>query len=83
MVHPFLGFTLSEIKFNLQEDEVAGIIEVPLPLLLDDSIIVNKTLQTSYAKMIDIPAFQIHEHSVWGATAMILSELKDMLKLVL
>jgi 8-oxo-dGTP pyrophosphatase MutT (NUDIX family) len=83
LVHPFLGFSESEIQFVLQEDEVAGIIETPLHILLDDTIITNKILETSYSKSIDIPAFQIYEHTVWGATAMMLSELKDMLKMVL
>lgn len=83
LVHPFLGVSTSELEFTLQEDEVAGIIELPLSLLLDDAIIVNKTLNTSYAKSIEVPVFQIEEHSVWGATAMMLSELKDALKMVL
>lgn len=83
LVHPFLGFSEHEIQFELQEDEVAGIIETPLAILLDDTIITNKIIETSYSKSIDIPAFQIYEHTVWGATAMMLSELKDMLKMVL
>ena len=83
LVHPFLGFSEHEIQFVLQEEEVAGIIETPLAILLDDTIITHKTIETSYSKSIDIPAFQIYEHTVWGATAMMLSELKDMLKMVL
>ena len=83
LVHPFLGFSTTEISFSLQEEEVAGIIETPLHMLLNDTSLTLKSIDTSYAKMIDIPAFQIYEHTVWGATAMMLSELKDMLKLVL
>ncbi len=83
LVHPFLGYSEQEIQFSLQEEEVAGIIETPLHVLLDDTIITSKVLETSYAKSMEIPAFQIYEHTVWGATAMMLSELKDMLKMVL
>jgi 8-oxo-dGTP pyrophosphatase MutT (NUDIX family) len=83
LVHPFLGVSSTELEFTLQEDEVAGIVEMPLSLLLDDSIIVLKKLETSYAKSIEVPVFQIGEHSVWGATAMMLSELKDALKMIL
>jgi hypothetical protein len=82
-VYPFLGVSQTELIFNLQEEEVAGIIELPLSTLLDDSIISNKNLETSYSKLIEVPVFQIEEHSVWGATAMMLSELKDVLKMVL
>jgi 8-oxo-dGTP pyrophosphatase MutT (NUDIX family) len=73
MVYPFLGVSVSELEFTLQEDEVAGIIEVPLSMLLDDGIVITKTIDTSYAKLIEVPVFQIGDYSVWGATAMMLS----------
>ncbi len=82
MVAPFLGITTAELEFILQEEEVAGIIEVPLDLLLDDRIVLTKKITTSYAPMIDVPVFQFGEHAVWGATAMMLSELKEALKMV-
>ena len=82
LVYPFLGVSQVELTFTLQQEEVAGIIELPLATLLDDSIIFNKNLETSYSKLIEVPVFQIEEHSVWGATAMMLSELKDVLKMV-
>ena len=83
LVFPFLGITTSELEFTLQEDEVAGIIEMPLSLLMDDTIVIKKLITTSYAKMIEVPVFQIGKHAVWGATAMMLSELKEALKKVL
>ena len=79
----YSGVSSSELNFTLQEEEVAGIIEMPLSLLLDDSIISIKTLETSYTKSIEVPVFQVDNHIVWGATAMMLSELKDALKMVL
>ena len=83
LVYPFLGVSQVELTFTLQEEEVAGIIELPLSALLDDTIMSIKNLETSYSKLIEVPVFQIEEHIVWGATAMILSELKDVLKMVL
>jgi len=50
---------------------------------LDDNIISLKIIDTSYAKSIEVPTFLIGEHVVWGATAMMLSELKDSLKMIL
>jgi hypothetical protein len=38
---------------------------------------------TSYTVKIDVPAFELNGHVVWGATAMMLSEVKDILKAVL
>ena len=83
MVYPFLGYSQDELEFILQEDEVAGIVEFPLIDFLDDKILTTTTMNTSYAGSIDVPGFQVKEHFIWGATAMILSELKETLKMVL
>jgi 8-oxo-dGTP pyrophosphatase MutT (NUDIX family) len=83
MVHPFLGICREEITFVPEPSEVAGIIELPLSVFLDETIIVQTKLSTSYAENISIPAFEIEKHIVWGATAMILSELKVVLKTIL
>ncbi|MFN3639448.1 MAG: coenzyme A pyrophosphatase, partial [Flavobacterium sp.] len=83
MVTPFLGFTEHTPSFKLQIDEVAGIIEMPLEELFDDRILVQRRLMTSYSVAVDVPAFKVQEHIVWGATAMMISELKETFKLVL
>ena len=82
MVHPFLGICKEEIVFVPDPKEVANIIELPLTVFLSDAIITDTNLTTSYANDISVPAFKIQEHIVWGATAMMLSELKDVLKVV-
>lgn len=83
LVSPFLGVSYSEINFSPNPYEVKEIIELPLEVLLDDSIIVNVEMQTSYSQKVAVPAFKFQEHIVWGATAMILSELKETLKSIL
>jgi 8-oxo-dGTP pyrophosphatase MutT (NUDIX family) len=83
MVHPFLGICKEEIVFIPDPAEVANIIELPLTVFLSDGIVTDAKLTTSYANDISVPAFKIEEHIVWGATAMMLSELKDVLKNVL
>lgn len=83
MVHPFLGISKEELAFTPDANEVADIIELPLSVFLSDEIIVNVNLSTSYAENIEVPAFKIENHIVWGATAMMLSELKEVLKKVL
>jgi len=80
LVHPFLGISQEELSFNPDAREVAGIIELPLSVFLDDEIIFEATLSTSYGSNILVPAFNIQNHIVWGATAMILSELREVLK---
>lgn len=83
MVHPFLGISREEISFIPDPGEVANIIELPLSVFLSDEIIISAEMVTSYAGKITVPAFKIEEHIVWGATAMMLSELKEVLKKVL
>ena len=83
MVYPFLGYSNQELQFILQEEEVAGIVELPITDFLDDKIVMNVTMQTSYAGAIEVPGFKVNEHFIWGATAMMMSELKESLKLVL
>lgn len=83
MVYPFMGYSCNELQFTLQKEEVAGMVEFPLVDFLDDNILKSKTMKTSYAGSIDVPGFQVNEHFIWGATAMILSELKETLKMVL
>ena len=82
MVHPFLGVAKQELRFVPDPSEVARIIELPLAVFLDESIVIETRLATSYAKEISVPAFNIEETIVWGATAMMLSELKEVLKSV-
>ena len=79
IVAPFLGISYSELEFVEQEEEVAGIIEFPLLDFLNEKTIVNKFMNTSYGKNIEVPTFKINDHYVWGATAMMMSELKEVL----
>ncbi len=82
-VQPYLGITIKTPQFVLQQEEVASLIEVSLSHFMDDTILINKTLSTSYAKNIEVPAFMLNNHVVWGATAMMLSEVREMLKILL
>lgn len=83
MVHPFLAFSKEELQFERDTKEVASIIELPLKEFLSDQLLFETRLTTSYASNILVPAFKINQHIVWGATAMIMSELKEGLRLVI
>ena len=48
--------------------------------LLDDDNIVYTPMETSYMKNIEVPSFKLNNYIVWGATAMMLSEIKDLIK---
>lgn len=80
LVAPFLGVTYTEPVFTANPDEVDALIHLPIDVFLDDSIVINTDIQTSYSQRVSVPAFKVDEHIVWGATAMILSELKETIK---
>jgi len=82
-VQPFIGISQNTPKFVKQDDEVETIIEVELQHFLDETQLVTKTVSTSYSIDVEVPAFKLNNHIVWGATAMMLSEIKDMLKQML
>jgi 8-oxo-dGTP pyrophosphatase MutT (NUDIX family) len=82
-VYPFLGFVRSTPEFKIQEDEVEEIIEVSLSHFLNEPNKIITSVTTSYKIHVEVPAFQLNGHIVWGATAMMLSELKDLLNLAL
>lgn len=82
-VQPFLGITTALPKFVPQEEEVEALIEVSLRDFMDDINIITQTLSTSYAESIEVPAFKLNGHIVWGATAMMLNEVRELLKMVL
>ena len=79
VVAPFLGISYSELEFIEQKEEVAGIIEFPLLDFLNEKTIVKKIMNTSYGNNIEVPTFKINDHYVWGATAMMMNELKEVL----
>lgn len=77
LVYPFLGIAASEPAFSPNPDEVDTILEIDLDDFLDDGVVVSTSLETSYSRLQEVPAFKLQGHIVWGATAMILSELKE------
>ena len=81
-VQPFLAKSKKHLTFKKQDDEVEGIIHISLAELLDKKNLVSKKVKTSYNIEVVVPAFQFGEHTVWGATAMMLSELIDLITAV-
>ncbi|MEQ6123852.1 CoA pyrophosphatase [Pseudotenacibaculum sp. MALMAid0570] len=76
---PFIGYTDYRPNFIINQ-EVASTIEVLVSDLLDDSNIDSIKMNTSYMKNVDVPCFKLNDYIVWGATGMMLSEIKEILK---
>lgn len=83
MVTPFIGMYPEPKPFVLQETEVERLVEVYVKDFLDDANLIEEILTTSYAKNIRVPAYKLNGYTVWGATAMMLSEIRELLRQVL
>ncbi|SDX86049.1 NUDIX domain-containing protein [Lutibacter oricola] len=77
MVTPFLATVDYKPNFKIN-NEVEQLIEVPLKDLLNKNSISKTTITTSYATNLDVPCFKFNNQIVWGATAMMLSEIREL-----
>ncbi len=79
IVTPVIGWTNKRPEFKIQEEEVVYLIEGDLKTFLDPSIIKIKRFEI-LGEMRDIKYFDYNGHVIWGATAMILNELLEIIK---
>lgn len=77
-VHPFVGLYQNIPLFIPQPSEVQRILEVPLTHLMDKNNLFNFTFETN-GRQWQAPYFAFEEHKIWGATAMIISELLEII----
>lgn len=80
LVYPFVGYLNKEEKFRLQESEVAQVITAPLSYFSDETILKHKDLTVRGYVLNRVPYFDLYGEILWGATAMMLSELNFLWK---
>lgn len=82
LVLPVLGWSNVRPEFLPEPKEVESIIELPLKMILDQTN--RKTMNKSlHGNSFEIPFFSINTHEIWGASAMILSELSCIIEKIL
>lgn len=81
LVRPFLGLYPAPGPFIPDPWEVEEVLEVLLRDFMDDSNRIVENLSTSYAEKIDVPAYRLNGYTVWGATAMVLGEIQELLRM--
>lgn len=79
-VFPFIGMVNFAPVFKPQWSEVKEIIEIPMLDLLNPQYQKLADIQI-YKDFVlnDVPCFSIKEKIIWGATAMIISEIADLI----
>lgn len=79
LVQPYLGyFEVKNPNFVKHEREVKSILNLSIEELLDDNIVKNGSVTLDLS--LNHPYFEMKEYKIWGATAMILNEVKAVLK---
>lgn len=77
MVYPYLGWLKETPAFHPDPTEVQYVIEAPLDGLMDPANCDSETLY-HHAMPSEAPFYRIGEEKIWGATAMILSEVLQL-----
>lgn len=78
-IYPVVAATNKRPDFRPSTHEVAEVIEVPLDHLLDPKN-VRKEVWTIMGAEAMVPFYLFKGHKIWGATAMVLAELVELLK---
>lgn len=78
-VFPFVGYLDQSPSLKPQLSEVAAVYPIPLASLLTPENLVEIPITTSYMEQQPVPAFNLEGHMVWGATAMMLAELRELI----
>ena len=81
-VYPSVGMLDKKPQFNPNPNEVAEVFGFPLRSLLDPAI---KSVEEHVfnGRNVRVPFYQVNGHKVWGATAIMLSELESRLQVIL
>lgn len=78
-VQPLLGLSQERPNFVKEEAEVASILDIPLHTLLQTESLQSLPVNIrGYER--HVPCFKVNEHIIWGATAIVISELLYMIR---
>ena len=79
MIHPFIGYSSNKLEPTPDPSEVEAIFSVNISDLLNET---NQTIEKRNIRGYDVevPYFKLNNYEVWGATSMILSEFRDLIK---
>lgn len=79
LVEPVVGVQHKRPTFKADETEVHSILEVPFSLFMrTENFKTSKVEARGYT--LEVPSYHIHNEVVWGATAMMISELTHLFK---
>lgn len=78
LVYPFVAIARHKPQFQKQDYEVEEILEIPVSFFLDKKNHTETTIMVNKNIPYQVPAFIFEGHVIWGATAIMLSELIEV-----
>ncbi|MBC7695831.1 MAG: CoA pyrophosphatase [Burkholderiales bacterium] len=76
MVQPFIAYLSARPNFNIHTREVKQLIEWPFTNFIDAETVKQTTIEPMPGLKLHTPYFDVQDKILWGATAMIMNELK-------
>ena len=77
-IHVFLWYSKVQPQIKINNSEVDQVYKISLDELIDNNLVSNTPINKSGFE-INVPAYNFNECICWGATAMIITELKDII----
>ena len=77
-IHVFLWYSKVQPRIKINNSEVDQVYKISLDELIDNNLVSNTPINKSGFE-INVPAYNFNECICWGATAMIITELKDII----
>lgn len=80
LVHPFVAFLNERPEFIPDEREVESLLEVNLSLFMDEEVKQRRRITVGENMFLEAPCYVIGDKILWGATAMVFSEMESILR---
>ena len=81
LVHPFLAYSSRKPVLMRQESEIEEILELPLSSFMNQDAVQQTQIHLTQGIVLNhVPCFIINGHIIWGATAMIMNELLEIIQ---
>ncbi|MBX2902913.1 MAG: CoA pyrophosphatase [Chitinophagales bacterium] len=77
-VQPVVGYLRQPTVFIPEEREVAEVVEIPISFFANDGSIQLVQVPVGNGLEAKVPAFVFGKHIIWGATAIMLSEFREV-----
>lgn len=77
IIHPYVAYANERPTLSVNQSEVESVLFFPVEQFIQKENISTKTVQTNIG-LLTVPGFLFGEEFIWGATAMLLSELFEI-----